>query len=167
MNSDGADPTQLTDSNESAPAWSPDGKRMAVRRSRFADRGDGTSGSNTDVVVINADGTNPVQIFTSIIACAQYLEWSPDGSQIAFDGCDYTWSIQLINPDGSGLTQLLIRENNNEHPTWSPDGKRIAFFSDRAGLTTYSDIYIMNTDGTSITQLTSDPAYEQYPVWSR
>ena len=84
MNSDGTDPTQLTRGGEEAPAWSPDGKKIAFRRrSRLVDRGNGDSGFNTDVVVMNADGTDPVQIFTSRIACAVHLEWSPDGSRIA------------------------------------------------------------------------------------
>lgn len=167
MNSDGTNPTQLTFGGERAPAWSPDGKKIAVKRVRFADRGGGTSGTTTDIVVMNADGTDPVQIFTTIIDCALHIEWSPDGSRIAFNGCDYDWSIQLINPDGSGLTQLLARNHNNEHPTWSPDGQRIAFWSDRGGFVTYSDIYVMNTDGTGLSQLTDNPAYDFNPVWSR
>jgi Tol biopolymer transport system component len=168
MNSDGTDPTQLTDGGERAPAWSPDNKKIAVRRERNnVDRGDGTFGGTTDIVVMNADGTDQVQIFTTIIACALHLEWSPDGSQISFNGCDYTWSIQLIQPDGSGLTQLLVRDHNNEHPTWSPDGGRIAFSSDFGELRTYIDIYVMNADGTGLTQLTDSPAYDYNPVWSR
>jgi Tol biopolymer transport system component len=167
MNSDGADPTQLTSGDERAPAWSPDGKKIAAKRVRVADRGDGTSGGTTDIVVMNADGTDPAQIFTTIIDCALHIEWSPDGTRIAFNGCDYTWSIQVINPDGTGLTQLVPRNSNNEHPTWSPDGRRIAFSSDRGGLVTLSDIYVMNTDGTGLTQLTDNPAYDFDPVWSR
>jgi Tol biopolymer transport system component/preprotein translocase subunit YajC len=167
MNSDGTDPTQITSEGETAPAWSPDGQKLAFKRMRVGDRGDGTTGSFTDIIVMNADGTDPVRIFSTIISCAMYLEWSPDGSTIAFDGCDYDWSIQLIHPDGTGLTQLLARRHNNEHPTWSPEGRRIAFSSDAGDLVTYSDIYVMNADGTGLTQLTDSPAYDFAPVWSR
>jgi Tol biopolymer transport system component len=166
MNGDGTNPTQLTSGGETAPAWSPDGRKIALRADRFVDRGNGTSSNNPFIVVMNADGTDPVDIFTSGIACAQYLEWSPDGSRIAFDGCDYTWAIQLINSDGTGLTQLVPRIYNNGHPTWSPDGQRIAFWSDRGQFVSYSDIYVMNTDGTGLTQLTDNPAYDYNPVWS-
>ena len=167
MNSDGSDPTQLTNGAERIPAWSPDGRKIAVRKESFIDRGNGTSGTSIDIVVMNSDGSDPLPVFTSVIACAFNLEWSPDGSRIAFDGCDYTYSIQIMNSDGSGLTQLLPRNQNNGHPTWSPDGQRIAFWSDRGDVVTYTDIYVMNTDGTGLTQLTDNPAYDFNPVWSR
>ena len=167
MNSDGTDPTQLTFGYERAPAWSPDGQRIAAKRDGFGDRGNGTSGSNTNIVVMNADGTDAQQIYTSWNDCAHHIEWSPDGSRIAFHGCDYSWSIQLIAPDGSDLMHLLARDSHNEHPTWSPDGQRIAFWSSRGGFPTLSDIYVMNTDGTGLIQLTDNPAYDFDPVWSR
>ena len=53
--------------------------------------------------------------------------------------------IFIISPDGSALTQLTDKWNN-EDPSFSPDGRFIIFFSDRNG---GSGIYIMRANGES------------------
>jgi Tol biopolymer transport system component len=80
MNADGTGSRQMTfnRSEERAPAWSPDGSRIA-----FIGRV-GTRGGNTfEMCVMNADGTNLVQL-TDNDAFEGTMTWSPDGHKIIF-----------------------------------------------------------------------------------
>jgi serine/threonine protein kinase/Tol biopolymer transport system component len=60
--------------------------------------------------------------------------WSPDGQRIAFSALkpgeseDRDTNIYIVNPDGSGLTELPSISNDLS-PAWSPDGQWLAFHS--------------------------------------
>jgi Tol biopolymer transport system component len=58
------------------PAWSPDGTRIA-----FMGGPDGPT--EYDIWVMNADGSNPVQL-TDSPGPDWWPAWSPDGTRIAF-----------------------------------------------------------------------------------
>jgi Tol biopolymer transport system component len=95
----------------SAPAWSPDSRRIA-----FAD-GDGTS-------VIAVDGTGLERILA--VRNVHALAWSPDGSAIAFSapckpGC-LTDDIWTVRPDGTGLIRVVDDLADDAWPTWRPIG---------------------------------------------
>ncbi len=86
------------------------------------------------------------------------IDWSPDGSRIAFSmpecGGSQSCNVYTIRPDGSGLRQLTHDAGgkvNNGVDCWSPDGRKIAFASTRAGA---YQIFVMNADGSGVTQLT-------------
>jgi Tol biopolymer transport system component len=74
---------------------------------------------------------------------------------------DYDQSIYLMNPDGTGLRQL-IHGSWVDSPTWSPDGRSIAFAKQSGS---QSDIYAINSDGSHLTRLTTDGA-DFAPAWS-
>jgi Tol biopolymer transport system component len=73
--------------------------------------------------------------------------FSPDGSRLAMAHKHENdqWSIDVINLDGDGRTQLTY-VGNNVSPTWSPDGTQIAFLSDRNG---QWNIWVMHADGSN------------------
>jgi Tol biopolymer transport system component len=56
------------------------------------------------------------------------MSWSPDGTQIVFDG---GWGdkrdLYIVNSDGSELRQLTDTEDHEVIATWSPIGEWIAF----------------------------------------
>lgn len=63
-----------------------------------------------------------------------YAAWSPDGTQIAFEGRRLSWNyyeIWIVDIDGTNLRRLTTLEGGTpgraEHLDWSPDGSRIAF----------------------------------------
>ena len=61
------------DGRDADPAWSPDGKRIAFRRS--------TVNSGFDVYLMNADGSKPERLVGGP-ATEEKPAWSPDGSRV-------------------------------------------------------------------------------------
>jgi Tol biopolymer transport system component len=168
MNPDGSGQTNLTNSAsiETWPTWSPDGRRIA-----FASNRDDRFG--TSLYVMNSDGTNPVRITTPAPAQDLTPAWSPDGTRIAFVRSQAEGSappvgdIYLINPDGTGLTNLTNNPAEYSAPDWSPDGRRIAFSGNLPGHEAESsEIFMINADGSGLIDLSNNPAYDFEPTWS-
>jgi len=94
------------DDSDTAPAVSPDGKRIA-----FMSRRDG----NWNIYLVNSDGTGLTQL-TGDPADDGLPTWSPDGKVIAFvSNRGGPWAVWAMTPDGSGKRQLFTMEG-------SPDG---------------------------------------------
>ena len=170
VNADGSNMQQITsiDGNNFHPTWSPDGKRIAFLHN-YPDSG-------SDIYIVKADGSNAVDAnnYTNLTnsdatGIYDYPEWSPDGSQIAYQAFwQNNWEIFVMNVDGSSkpvqLTQAQNKENDwSIQPSWSPDGKHIAFASNRSG---NWDIYVMNNKGGGVKPLTQDQFYDVMPDWS-
>lgn len=71
--------------------------------------------------------------------------------------------IYVMNPDGSGVTQLTFSSGFNDYPEWSADGKKIVFESSRDG---NHEIYTMNADGSGQTRLTNNADIDTVATWS-
>jgi Tol biopolymer transport system component len=124
----------------------------------------------------SVDGANPRTIAVTVGQRAN-LDFAvscpaPDRSRIAFSTMrNGSWDIYLMNPDGSGLTNLTRSALTDPYNLiWSPDGSRIAF-QDLEGM----DIGVIKADGTELRNLTnstpietSDRAIneENSPAWS-
>ena len=156
LNEDGTG-RQLTDdwSNDRYAVWSPDRLQIAFSR-------ECGGCSDSGLYVMNADGTEPRQLYEKDISRPQ---WSPDGQQILFTG--WTGSrgvvsqIFVINADGSGLRQLHPYNAWNKSAVWSPDGTRVIFESwQEAG----RSIYVVNADGTEVSKIFTGESGR--PVWS-
>ena len=72
--------------------------------------------------------------------------------------------IYIMNPDGSGQTNLTQHRGNDYSPVWSPTGKQILFTSDRAGK--ISDLYVMDTDGDGVRRVFVKKVMRSHPTWS-
>jgi Tol biopolymer transport system component len=81
-------------------------------------------GQQSELTVINADGTGRDVIFAVDDAIIEAPNWHPDGDYLVFNAGGEIWRI---NVDGSGLKKIetgTIRDLNNDH-VLSPDGKTI------------------------------------------
>ena len=155
MNTDGTGITPISNNtaDDRAPAWSPDGTRIAFESDR-----DG----NSEIYIMNADGSGQTRL-TNNPGNDLYPNWSPDGLKIAFTTySDNNDDLYVINVDGGGLTRLTDTPDRDEnYPDWSPDGRLILLSSFGGG---ESGIFVMDADGTDLRLLMSGPLH--YPKWS-
>jgi PKD domain/WD40-like Beta Propeller Repeat/Abnormal spindle-like microcephaly-assoc'd, ASPM-SPD-2-Hydin len=144
-------PGTTNNARDRAPAWSPDGARIAFERAG-------------EILVMDVADGGLVNL-TNHAASDESPAWSPDGSQIAFaSDRDGQAELYLMNADGSGVVRLTNLVGFTGQPAWSPDGAKIAFncMIDTGN----SDICTVNRDGSGFVRLTTDPAADSGPAWS-
>ena len=121
--------------DESAPAWSPDGRQIAFVR-RHREDGDVDKMPNADVFVIDATaGASPRRLTTTTAEESGRLGWSPDGRWIAYQLGDevrysaYDQARIAVIPSAGGeartLTDALDRPTTGV--AWSADGRSLMF----------------------------------------
>ena len=133
-----------------APAWSPDGKRLAFNRWQGGSVGVG----ELHLVVFNLDGTGERVLATGGLNPS----WSPDGTMIAYStGVGVPDAgIYVVSASGLSAARKLIDYSFAlpddgygpgwvGYPAWSPDGSRISFV--RANYGIGSMVYLMKPDG--------------------
>ena len=102
-----------------APAWSPDGTRIALVS------GDGGVFS---VDVRSGDRSLLARLPGVALDPAAEIEWSPDGTHIAITNVPGDDGSQLYVMDADGSDVQLLAENYDPLGIeWSPDGTRLAF----------------------------------------
>ena len=155
-----------------APAWSPDGQKLAFQ-------------SPDGIYGVNADGSG-LQNLTPSPKGGSSPAWSPDGQKIAFErwidkrvvspgALRVNEEIYVMNADGSRTQNLTRSPKPDAGPAWSPDGQKIAFRRVVGVIpcgtggcgTADSDIYVMNADGSGQQNLTRKAAFRLgSPAWS-
>jgi len=74
-----------------------------------------------------ADGSEPLQLTASPLEMTQ-PQWSPDGTQIAFEAHTpgKLLRVYVVNAAGGPVQEVLREEGTQGVPAWSPDGTQIA-----------------------------------------
>ena len=139
--------------SDTAPAWSPDGTRVALQRSG------------------PVDGIWVLEVAAGTMAFVPHTDhgfqpaWSPDGGWLVFSrnggGDAELWKIRA---DGSDLTQLTNNAADDWEPSWSPGGTRIAFTREGAGGTT--SIMTLASGGGGELAVTPAGGFDQAADWS-
>jgi Tol biopolymer transport system component len=167
IRADGGGLTRLTaveNVQDSEPAWSADGSRIAFTRI-YPDQN-----YRNEIWIMNADGSDAHWI--GVVGFA--AEWSGDGTRLLYiydDQGIYDQSgpqngdVYTCSSDGSNVRRLTASgaRDRAQYPSWSPDGSRIVFATNRDG---NYEIYVMNADGTQPLRLTVTSASENSPAWS-
>jgi formylglycine-generating enzyme required for sulfatase activity len=96
------------------PAWSPDGKRIAVASRHL---------QNVGVFLLSLDGKDIQQLGTQEPCCTP--RWSRDGKHIACQSVQ--GHIHQIDADGKNWEQLTYGADVQHDACYSPDGTMIAF----------------------------------------
>jgi Tol biopolymer transport system component len=113
---DGSNVVQLTDDDafDSAPAWSPDGTKLAFESTR--------DGGDEEIYVMDL-ATRTVARLTDNDVHDEGPAWSPDGRFIAFTRAATPTApgdIWVMNADGTGERPLLATPIAEESPDWQP-----------------------------------------------
>ena len=95
-----------------APAWSPDGTKIAFY-SNLRNLG------QEDIYVMNADGANIVRV-TNHPRSDRLPAWSPDGRWIAFMSFrgQTGWDIYVVDANGGEARQVTTQPGHDMYPTW-------------------------------------------------
>jgi serine/threonine-protein kinase len=127
MPAGGGEATQLTANNadDDAPDYAPDGATIVFSSDR--------TGDNYDIWVMDADGANPRRLATASREDA-IPRWYEDGSHIVFDSNrDGDFEIYVMNPDGTGQTQLT----DDQTADYEPDPSLVAVLPEPDGSTQF------------------------------
>ncbi len=101
--------------------FSSDGSKVAV--TSFSD-------DDSDIVVMNADGSDPVNVTAASDDNEYQADFSPDGSRIAFISTrlDSYGDLFTMAADGTDVVTVEAAEGlEAEAPVYSPDGEQIAY----------------------------------------
>jgi Tol biopolymer transport system component len=160
----GDDPTW----SDSAPKWSPDGKRIGFESNRTDPK------RHFDAIyAMNADGSRLHEL-TKTGTDAEHPSWSPDGKSIVYvqgqlnydqyDEAVYGGGgrIMVMRADGSGKRELAF-SGSTDAVSWSPDGRWIAYEAHSHEPDARPAVYIVHPDGSGLRLIATD-AFS--PSWS-
>lgn len=146
---DGYNPRTIAESPEPimAPAWSPDGSRIAYVSFH-------TKRSEIWVQTLATGQRESVAAYPGINGAPAF---SPDGSRLAITlSKDGSPDVYVLNLANHGLTRLTSGLSIDTEPTWSPDGSTIVFTSDQGGK---PQLYMVPSTGGRATRLTFQGDY--------
>lgn len=114
-----------------APAFSPDGNRLAISRNS-RDHG------NAEIWLLDLNTGSETVIASDPERGFAQPSYSPDGTRLIFTGVSLeeqnrpdNFDVFVVNVDGSNLTQLTFHPGHDMIPQFAPSGQEIYFLSQR------------------------------------
>lgn len=149
VNPDGSALASLVTALDSGSDASLDGSKIVYVASSIS----GRSGS---LIVAGSDGSSPRSLVDVSVSRKVNPVFSKDGAKIAFLRDN---RINIINTDGTGLTEIPFPENNLiTSVDFSPDGTQLVFARQWK-------LFIINSDGSGLQPLPVTE-FANYPRWS-
>jgi TolB protein len=139
-----------------APAWSPDGKRIAFASNRAG---------NMEIYSANADGSD-VRRLTNSAAADTAPCWSPTGAELVFTsnrtGAPQLW---VMDNEGLNLRRLTTIGNYNDACAWNPSRQysEVAYTSRIEG---GFEVAVMDLATRTVRQITEGRGSCEYPSWA-
>ena len=174
----------------SAPAWSPDGTRLAFLRRR--------GGGPQELAVRGAEGD--VHAYPGLLPeGVSDFEWAPDSRRLCLvgpthtptrdpddrrprvierlpyksDGVGFTFDLSshlyVFDLESERVEELTSGPWQDREPAWSPDGRRLAFASERhpeRGRDLGADLFVLEVGTGELSQLTRTSGQVHLPCWS-
>ncbi len=149
--------TKDSPGDDTQPAFSPDGGRIAFR----SDRNGG------GIFIMGRDGAGVRRISD----VGYNPAWSPDGRKLAFAEESITRPedrsgrvSQLWTVDVASGRKRLVSQEDGVQPQWSPDGQFLAYWAiDKDG---DRDLWTVRAEGGPPIRITRDAFLDWNPVWS-
>jgi TolB protein len=137
-----------------APAWAPDGRVLALTLSK---------GGNPDIYTLRV-GTSDFRQLTNNRGIETDPSWSPTGREIAFTS-DRSGSPQIwvMGAEGTNARRLSFGGSYDTQPRWSPRGDTIVFTRRTSG---GFDLWAINPDGSSARPLTQNNGSNEAASWA-
>ena len=137
--------------NDVSPSFSPGGKTIAFISSR--------KGKPQIWLMDGSDGHNQRQLTTDTTVKGERVEWSPDGSLLAYEAGNDIW---VVRADGSEPRNLTRSRSIEFGPTWASDGQELAFARKDGAK---QRVYVMNNDGSHAHPVGGTAGKQLIPAW--
>jgi Tol biopolymer transport system component len=144
--------------HESAPAWSPDGKRFVFVRSSG-------SGNRSSLWLIGANGRGLRRLTSGAIDIQPSWSRRREIAFVRIEPRSFQSAIWVVRPNRKGIRRLRTRLRNVTRPVWSPTGSRLLLTNGRR-------LMIVSGDGSKariIANLAADARgsrVDPEPAWS-
>jgi serine/threonine protein kinase len=151
--------TEDSAANDTQPAFSPDGTRIAFRSGRDGGGLFVMGATGESVKRVSDTGFNPA--------------WAPDGERIVFSTVSVSGAgrgqtlgeLRVVRVDTGELRSIDVK-GDAVQPHWSPHGHQIAFWSYTLSERNYRDIWAVPAEGGDVVPVTRDEHIDWNPVWS-